>query len=251
MQTTVSCPRAGQAQADPAVEPPMIGGVRLLEIGIRLCGRGQKVAIHVGRERPLPTLNEVPAATTIVAAFAPSTRMRSGNVSCVPPSFRIRADARNARPSASRELSDQIETIVAGDLGARILLSIDPRAERERAWPVDRQSHHDHPVGMADEHFARVANAVDTIGHARDRGVEIQLAPVVADGRLRDRRSDADRRGSGTTRAATACPSSCARPAHRPRAAGPRTAAGARPGAPSAPRDCRSRGGRPSRAFLR
>ena len=247
----VSCPLAGQAAGDAAVKPPMIGGVRLLEVGIRLCGRRPE-----GRD---PRLRERIVAKPERGAGGDDDRGGVCALDVNPFRERLLRAALFQNPRrrqkrqavASRQLSDQIETIVAGDLGARILLSIDPRAERERAWPVDRQSNDDHPVGMAGEHFARVAHAVDTIGDARDRGIEIQLAPVVADGAFviegQAQIAEALVRLEPRRRAhhlALGQRIGLARLAREQQPAHIRAE-------PSVPPDCRGRVGRPSRASLR
>ncbi len=108
--------------------------------------------------------------------------MRSGKVSCEPPSAITRADARNDRPLPRRESCPT--------RFKRSLPTISVRASCCRSIQVPNVSapgrstvslHHDDAIGMAGEHLAGVAHAVEPVGHARDGRIEIERALVVGD----------------------------------------------------------------------
>ena len=124
----------------------------------------------------------------IVAAFASATRMRSGNVSCEPPSAITLADARNDRPLPPRKMPDRDSSDrCRRSRCARPAVdrSTSPNVSAPGRSTVSRTTMT--LIGMAGEHLARVAHAVDAVGDARDGRIEIELAPVVGDRRLRDR----------------------------------------------------------------
>ena len=115
--------------------------------------------------------------------------MRSGYASSVPPSARIFTDARKDNPLPPAKRADEIQSIVARDLGRGVLRTIDPGRHGDLPGCVGADAHHDRLRGMAREHFARVAHRSDAIRQPRDGAVDVELEPVVGRACLRARTS--------------------------------------------------------------